>query len=189
VRERTRIASDIPSLTARMAAGDEAAYRQFHALYFDRLLRYLLVLTANEETARETLQMTFLRVARHVRKFESEEALWSWLTVLARSAVVDENRKSRRYLDFLGRFFAHKQVESDMLENRTEARLFELLEAGLATLPEAHRDLLERKYLQGQPVSRMAQDLVLSEKAVEARLVRARQTLRELLLAQLKHEK
>src|SRR5437016_11856184 len=104
-----QLSIDIAALTAGMAAGDEDAYRMFHELYFRRLLRYLLVVTGGrEEAAREALQLTLLRVVRHVRKFNSEEAFWSWLTVLARSAVVDETRKRHRYFAFLERLFLRR---------------------------------------------------------------------------------
>src|SRR5688572_15684288 len=79
--------ADIATLTERLAAGNEDAFRQFHAAYFDRLVRYLIVVThGDEEAARDALQETFMRVVRHARRFDSEEAFWSWLTVLARSA-------------------------------------------------------------------------------------------------------
>src|SRR3989442_913928 len=90
--------ADTAALTVRMARGDESAYREFYAGYFDRLLRYLLVVTqGREEAAREALQLTLMRVVRHIKKFDTETALWSWLTVLARSSVVDEQRKRTRY--------------------------------------------------------------------------------------------
>src|SRR5262249_756562 len=90
-------AAEIESLTERMIEGEEEAYREFYGLYFDRLLRYLIVLTRNEDKAREALQLTLVRVARHAKRFTSEVAFWSWLTVLARSSVVDEGRKAGRY--------------------------------------------------------------------------------------------
>src|SRR6266481_9794210 len=94
--------SDIARLTAQMARGDEAAYRTFYQLYFARLLRYLLVLTGGrEDTAREALQNAFLRVVRHIRVFDSENTFWSWLTVLARCSIVDEERKRKRFLAIL----------------------------------------------------------------------------------------
>ena len=106
-------AVDIAALTRRMVQGDEAGYRMFYELYFHRLFRYLLVVTSGrEEAAREALQLALLRVVRHIRKFDSEEAVWSWLTVLARSAVVDEQRKRGRYLSFLDRWFQREQVEA-----------------------------------------------------------------------------
>jgi hypothetical protein len=64
--------SAIASMTRRLATGQDEAFRQFQALYFDRLYRFLLVVARGDETlAREALQETFLRVARYARTFES----------------------------------------------------------------------------------------------------------------------
>jgi RNA polymerase sigma factor (sigma-70 family) len=188
LQERSAPAPEIPSLTARMAGGDEAAYRQFYGLYFNRLLRYLLVLTANEQTAREAMQLTLLRVARHAKKFDSEAAFWGWLTVLARSSVVDESRKSTRYRGFLMRFFQHKQVETAAANDRADARLRELLELNVAALAGDERELIERKYFEGESVRQIAEQTKLSEKAIESRLLRVRRKLKEMILTQLHGE-
>ena len=53
---------DTAVLTRRLAAGDEAAFREFHARYFDRLYYFLLVVTHGQELeAQEALQDTLLR--------------------------------------------------------------------------------------------------------------------------------
>ena len=187
--EQSDRAPKIAALTSQMARGDENAYRKFYELYFGRLLRYLLVLTHDEEVAREALQRTFLRVVRHARPFGSEEMFWSWLTVLARSSVADESRRLKRYFSFLGRFFTQKQVEAEAAKDETDARLLELMDSNLALLPEDDRKLLQRKYLDREPVRQIAERTQLSEKAIESRLVRARQKLKERILEQLNHEK
>src|SRR5712672_86920 len=95
----------IAALTRSLAAGEEAAFREFHALYFDRLYQFLLVIARGQEhEAQEALQQTLLRVLRYVRVFESEEIFWSWLKVLARSAARDAGRKQQRYAMLLQQF-------------------------------------------------------------------------------------
>ena len=179
----------VPALTGRMARGDEAAFHEFFRRYFDRLLRYLLVVTrGREEVAREALQLTMLRVARHVRRFESEPVFWSWLTVLARSAAIDEQRRGRRYATLLERFFREASENDASGADETDARLERWLAACLATLPDDERDLLERKYLEGACVRELAQELETTEKAIESRLVRVRRKLKQSLLAQLNRE-
>ncbi len=181
--------ADFPGLTARMAKGDEMAYRTFYDFYFDRLLRYLLVVTrGDEEAAREALQATLLRVVRHVRVFATEPAFWSWLTVLARSSIVDEARKRRRYLSFLDRFFHKQQVEASAAADDTDAHMVALLEKHLATLAEHERELVEQKYFATASVKEIAADCEQSGKAIDSRLVRIRKKLREAILAELKHE-
>src|SRR5664279_5712368 len=113
-----------------MAEGDELAYRTFYDAYFNRLSRYLLVVTAGEEdAAREALQSALVRVVRHIRVFPSDAVFWSWLTVLARSALSDQRRKKRRYLAFLDRFTWHARLEQAVPDNpEADAKLGSLLE-------------------------------------------------------------
>ena len=175
-----RLPTETALLTAGMARGDEAAWREFEARYFSRLLRYLLVATEGRtEAAREALQLTFLRVVRHIKVCQSEEVFWSWLTVLARSCVVDEHRKRARYFALLDRFFRGREVEDAVAHDSgghdAPPDLLVLLEQSLATLPEDERGLLERKYFARQPVRTIARRKPLTtEKAVESRLVRIR---------------
>jgi RNA polymerase sigma-70 factor (ECF subfamily) len=182
-------AGQVLALTRRLKAGDEQAWQEFHELYVDRLWRYLLVVNrGNEEAASESLQLTFVRAARHMRRFESEPLLWSWLTVLARSAAVDERRKRNRYLAFLDRFLSWQRVVSPGSKADADERLSELLRWGLAALPRHERWLLEQKYLLGVSVRKLAADLDKTEKAVESRLGRTRRKLKDAILARLRHE-
>jgi RNA polymerase sigma factor (sigma-70 family) len=62
---------------------------------------------------------------------------------------------------------------------KTEARSQLLL--ALTDLPSAEQDLLARHYFSGQNYTAIAADLAISERAVEGRLYRARQSLRDRL--------
>lgn len=173
-----------------MARGDEAAFREFYDAYFDRLLRYLFVVTSGNETAaREALQLTLVRVVRHVKPFDEEEKFWSWLTVLARSARADEARKQRRYFAFLEWFTHHAAVENPTGDDGTaDARLRELLERKLILLPPDERQLVEQKYILHQSVRAIADAQQTTEKAVESKLSRVRRKLKGTVLAELKNE-
>src|SRR5208283_2023044 len=148
---------DVPALTARMSRGEEAAFHEFYRLYFSRLLRYLFVVSGGrEEIAREALQLAFVRVARHVRRFDSETAFWNWLALLARNCVADEIRKRNRYQSLLARFFQQRPAAADVPANDAGERLAELLRDELAGLRDGERALLERKYVNGEPVRGLA---------------------------------
>lgn len=187
---RPRATPEIAALTRQLVKGDDMAYRIFYDAYFDRLWRYLLVVTAGDEDAtREALQGTLVRVVRHVREFSDEAVFWSWLTVLARSARADDRRKRRRYLAFLDRFKREPTAAADAAPvNRGDARLDELLRHAMAELPADERALLESKYSGAQPVREIAAQLQTTEKAVESRLGRIRRKLKDAVLAQLHHE-
>jgi RNA polymerase sigma-70 factor (ECF subfamily) len=172
-----------------MLAGDETAYRMFCATYIDRLSRYLIVVAAGDEDAmREALQGTLKRVVRHLRVFVEEPVFWSWLTVLARSAYADERRKRRRYLSFLDRFARHAEIEREAQGTAESEHLSELLAASIASLPEEERQLLDWKYAERRSVRKVAEQLGMTEKAVESRLSRIRLKLKAAIITQLKHE-
>jgi RNA polymerase sigma-70 factor, ECF subfamily len=178
-------APDIAALTAGIRAGNEDAFRTFHELYFDRLYRFLLVVTrGNEHEAREALQETLLRVIRYARKFENEEIFWSWLKVVARSVVRDAGRKQHRYLNLLQKFATHSASQIPPAANNHS--LSDLLEESLAELPARDRDLIKAKYLDGASVRELASDSGLTEKAVESLLLRVRQRIREFIIQKLR---
>jgi RNA polymerase sigma factor (sigma-70 family) len=172
------------SLTRRLAAGEDEAFRQFQTLYFDRLYRFLLVVARGDETqAREALQETFVRVARHARIFESEEAFWNWLRAVGRNAARDAGRKQRRYASLLERFTLRSQPDSPAIQ---DGALAVALDESVGELEPDDRFLIEGKYLDGQTVRELSTQAGLTEKAVESRLLRLRRQLREGVLKKLK---
>jgi RNA polymerase sigma-70 factor (ECF subfamily) len=177
--------ASVALLTRGLAGGDEAAFREFHALYFHRLFRYLIVVAHGDEVlARDALQETFVRVARHARRFDDAKAFWDWLAVLGRSAVADGGRRQSRYRRLLS-LFKH---EPPPPAPRSEEEAFAALESALALLDENDRALLHRKYGEGCTAQRIATECGISEGAVESRLVRIRRELRAHILKVLRHD-
>jgi RNA polymerase sigma-70 factor (ECF subfamily) len=185
-----RASAQLGELTRRMAAGDEAAFREFYDAYSGRLWRYLLVMTAgNEDSAREALQATLIRVARHIKTFHDEAVFWSWLTVLARSAYCDDTRKHRRYFSFLDRFTRHADVvESKSDGENADEQLSASLERHIAALTPEEQKLIEQKYFARRSVRDLAAEFQTTEKAIESRLSRIRHKLKSAVLAGLNHE-
>lgn len=177
------------SLTGRMKAGDETAWREFHEAFAPRLERYLLVVCrGNEEAVHDVLQQTLLRAVRHLRVIATEAELWGWLTVLARSAAADLARRERRHLGFLERWFQAQPSPTIPEPSEADQRLEAALACELSQLPAADREILEQKYLSGGSVRELAETFGTTEKAVESRLTRARQKLRRALLRHLQNE-
>ena len=178
----------VGDLTRRLAAHEEEAFREFHARYFDRLYRFLLVVAHGQvHEAQDALQETLLRVARSARPFEAEDAFWCWLQVVARNAARDGGRRQGRYRALLERFNFRRPPEASAPESGdgAEERLQALLTESLAELPPEERRLVEDKYLDGVTTKALSSDTGLTEKAVESRLRRLRGRLRERLLKRL----
>lgn len=177
-------------LTRRLAKGDEGAFQNFHNLYFDRLYRFLLVIAhGREHEAREALQETFLRVARYVRPFETEEVFWCWLKAVARSAAQDSGRKNQRYLSVLRKFALGWGGPVRHGKDDEDECLRALIEESLEELDFQDRILIEGKYLEEESVRELSVKTGLTDKAVESRLLRLRRHLRERMLKKLRsHE-
>ncbi len=179
------VCSGIVEFTRRLAIHEEEAFREFHALYFDRLYQFLLTVARGQEhEAQEALQETMLRVARRARVCDNEEEFWCWLKTVARNAARDGGRKRGRYAALLQRFSLWRRADLAG-DGASETRLQQALAESLAELPPDERQLVQDKYLDGDSVRDLAERSGLTEKAVESRLLRLRRQLRERLLRKL----
>ena len=182
--EIAQAADGAAQLSVRLVAGEEAAWTEFHAQTFDRLLRYLLTAAhGDEDAAREALQAAYVKCVRHVRRFETEEAMWGWLAQIARGCLIDLARRRGRYAALLGRL-----AEEPAPGESTPPASDDLLTASLAQLAPAERALLEARYTTGQPIAEIAAALGTTPKAVESRLARLRTRLRTWLTRATRHE-
>ena len=181
--------SDIYEMTSAMAHGDEEAYRRFYEEYCDRLFRYLLVVArGDEEFCRDILQNAMIKVIRYMRPFEREEVFWSWLTQIARTSFIDAVRKQLRQPQVVN--FPQQEWPALVApEPSTDsAPLLEALQKSLEELAEDERRLIQAAYFEGATHKDLAARDAATPKAVESRLARIRQKLRNRILSRLKHE-
>ncbi|HEX2855045.1 MAG TPA: sigma-70 family RNA polymerase sigma factor [Opitutaceae bacterium] len=173
-------------LTAAMARGDDAAWTEFHRVHGPEIFRRLLAATRGDhDLASEALQQSYLRLARHVRECDSEAMFAGWLRVVARSTLHDCWRRRRSFWQMLQR--SHADPTATDFSAAKEHRLLEQLDTALATLEPDDRALLEAKYFSGTDVRTLAEKLMISPKAAESRLTRARAELRRRMIAALSH--
>ncbi|HEX2750833.1 MAG TPA: sigma-70 family RNA polymerase sigma factor [Verrucomicrobiales bacterium] len=177
--------NDLRAFTAALRRGDEGAWREFHGTFHPRIFRWLLALAhGDEEAAAETAHLTFLRAVRRVPHTGEPDELWRWLTLLARCAYIDEWRRRKSRGNLLRRWLDHSEPPDLPLP---ETDTLTILDECLASLSGDDRLLLEEKYFARQPVRDLASGRQLSEKALESRLTRARERLRDALTRRLRH--
>ncbi len=176
---------------SRLAAGDETALDRLMERHAQRLYHYLLRLLQNEAEAEELAQETFVRVFRHANRFDPAHSFASWLYTIATNLVRDHARNHSR----------HPRVSLEAELTADGASLREVL-PGRDSSPAEHAVHQERARAVHQAVDALPDDLripfVLAEyegqsyaeiaaitggtpKAVEMRLYRARQSLRQSL--------
>jgi RNA polymerase sigma-70 factor (ECF subfamily) len=179
-------AEDIRALTLAIRRGDAAAFARFYDLYSFRLYRFLLTLARGEEnTAREVCQAAMTKLARSFKVFDEERMLWAWLCALAKNAFIDHYRAQRRR----DRFVSLEEMTAPIAGKENAAsQLSEILREALAALPPEERELVQAAYVDKRPLRELAEASGLTYKAVESRLARLRQKLKEQLLRNLRHE-
>ena len=175
----------IPALTAAVRRGEEAAVGVLYARYRERLTRYCLVVTRGDEAvADEAVQGAFLKAVRSLRKLDDERALWAWLARAARCTVSDAGRSRRRYAAVLDKFAALFAGPSQAPED-TEFVWLQALQAAMDALDSDDRLLLEARYFQRRTLSEVALEQGTTDRAIESRLARSREKLRQSILQQL----
>ena len=178
--------SDIRALTLAVRSGDANAFSRFYDLYSFRIYRFVLVLARGDENgAREVCQAAFIKVARHLKVFDNERALWAWLCTLARNAFIDFHRAQQRRNRLVPMDELPPAVTSEVDSTN---QLSELLRDAMTALPPHERELLQAVYVDGRPLQELADASAQTYKAVESRLARLRQKLKKQLLQNMRHE-
>ena len=160
------------------AGGDEAAL-QVLLRRFGPLIRYILrPILPDERDREECFADISLRIWQNAAGFDGEKgSLNGWLTALSRNAALNRARGQRQTDTPLedGEAQGHS-AEEELLRRERRSRL----RAVIAALPVQERDLFYRKYYYCQSTAQMAAELGLTERAVEGRLYRLRQGLRQM---------
>ena len=178
---------DVPRLTAALRRGDEAAFAWLYSAWSKRINRYCFALAAGDEPfAREIAQTVWLRLARHIRVVNDEQALWNWIACAARHAATDLRRQGGRYFRALLRFAEWWQRPAD--DTDADSGLLAALEAALDKLAPDERALIEGRHFAGESLEAIGARQALSVRAVEGRLARLRLRLRELISEELKSQ-
>lgn len=138
----------------------------------------------------DIVQETFLAAARSAKNFDSRRgSLWIWLWGIAQRQIALYYRKQDRktilirvkkwWTSLDGEKIDWINAKEDAPPEVLEAReLSALVRFALIKLPEEYQTLLLAKYVDGQSVNKIAEDLNCSPVAVTSKLARARKTFR-----------
>jgi len=178
-------------MARRIVGGDEAAFRELFDRFFPRLYRFALArLGGDADTARDAVQQTFCNAIERLDSYRGEAALYTWFCQICRNVVADHYRRkgpgSSRLVLLEDQPNARAVLEALTAPASTEPatgawrqQVRRLVEATLDGLPGNYGDVLEWKYLDGEPVAEIARRLGLGPKAAESQLARARAAFRE----------
>jgi RNA polymerase sigma-70 factor, ECF subfamily len=184
------------SLDLRAAGrGDADAIGRFYDAHVDGLYAFVYYRVGRDATlAEDVVQNTFALALERAKSYDaSRGSIGAWLTTLSRNVIRDHVRAHRRADELVATWdridrslaqvyqaLADDPLPGDVLE-RAETR--DLVNMAIAHLPEQYRQVLARKYVDGEPLETLAGELGISVDAVKSLLARARRAFRDTFAA------
>jgi len=179
----------------RLVTGHDAALNDLMERHSERLFHYLIRHLQNESDAADVAQDAFVRVYQHRAKFDPRQKFSTWLYTIATNLARDRLKWRAR----------HPQVSLNQTIGESDSTMADVLpdskpspddalasserelavRDAVAELPEELRVPLILAEYEAMPHSEIASVLHCSIKAVESRIYRAKQRLRERLEGEL----
>lgn len=188
-------------LIERLRAQDTSVLEILMERYSPRIYRVAFGITRSHGDAEEVVQDVFVTLFRKIDSFEGRAALGTWLYRVAANAALIKRRGKRAEVemhleDYLPTFKTdgHREADRALLladwSGTPERELLsgearEILEGGLALLPDHYRAILVLRDVEELSNEEVAEALGESVASVKSRLHRARMALREVLTRRL----
>ena len=184
-REQLR-ALDDSALVTTFLAGDERGFSELVERYQTRLLNFIYRTIGDRERAEDLVQEVFIRVYRHLHRFDRSKKFSTWVYTIASNLAKNELRnrsrnplvlfqtlgKSTREEDDRPLEFEDSTTRPDDLYRKRHLR--ELVEETVAQLPEHHRQVFVLRELEGKSYEEIAEITDCNLGTVKSRLNRAR---------------
>lgn len=173
-----------PELMETIHAGCGGDRRALEALirnYQTRIAKFVMSETGDFAHCEDLCQAIFVKMVLALPKLRTRERFEPWLFQIARNACRDHLRKRlgwRRL--FVASASAHEAIAAPEPQPEECERS---IEQGMAQLPELQRNLLQLQLESKASYEDLARVSKTSVSAVKSRLFRARENLREFLLA------
>lgn len=177
--------------------GEERAFQELVERYQVRLLNFVYRTIGDRERAEDLVQEVFIRVYRHLHRFDRGKKFSTWVYTIASNLAKNELRnRSRNPLVLFQTIKKNWDDEERPLQFEDSAsrpddlyrkrHLRELVEASVARLPEHHRQVFVLRELEGKSYEEIAEITGCNLGTVKSRLNRARNSFAEIIAPALK---
>lgn len=184
VRERLRLMEDSAVVSAFLS-GEERAFEELVVRYQTRLLNFIYRTIGDREKAEDLVQEVFVRVYRHLHRFDRSKKFSTWIYTIASNLAKNELRnRSRNPLVLFQAIKRNWQEDDRPLQFEDTAsrpddlfrkrHLRELVEASVDRLPAHHRQVFVLRELEGKSYEEIAEITSCNLGTVKSRLNRAR---------------
>ena len=179
-------------LVARHLDGDPRAFGEIVKRYQIRLLNFIYRMIGDRERAEDLVQEAFIRVYRHLHRFDRTKKFSTWVYTIASNLAKNELRnRSRSPLVFYQsnrskheedtrplQFEDSRSRPDDMFQNR---HLKELVDNAVAQLSPHHRQVFVLRELEGKSYEEIAEVTHCNLGTVKSRLNRARNSFARII--------
>ncbi len=191
--EQEQLLRDLPPLddltdedlvTAHLE-GRPGAFQRLYDRYRERLIHFVIRKTGDPDRAQDLVQEAFIRVTRHLHRFDTSKKFSTWIYTIASNLSKNELRnRSRSPLVLFQKLeknwdqdhrplqFEDSRMRPDDMYRKRDLR--RLVEETVKELPEHHRLVFRLRELEGKSYEEIAEITGVNLGTVKSRLHRAR---------------
>jgi len=155
----------------------EETWERFHAPLF----AFIRARVADDATAEDLLQDVFVKIYQQIETLREAKKLESWVYQITRNTIIDYYRSKRPMLSLEEPEVL--QLPEDLPDNDSVSELFPAVRAMVNSLPPQDRQALILTEYQGLTQKELSERLGISLSGAKSRVQRARQRLKQQLLA------
>ena len=185
-------AQDDSAVVAAHLGGEPQAFDELVERYQRRLLNFVYRTIGDRERGEDLVQEVFVRVHRHLARFDQTKKFSTWIYTIASNLAKNELRNRSRNPLVLFQTFKrnweadHRPLQFEDPQNKPDdlyrqRHLRELVDWSVAQLPEHHRVVFVLRELEGKSYEEIADITGCNLGTVKSRLNRARNRFAQLI--------
>jgi RNA polymerase sigma-70 factor (ECF subfamily) len=182
-RERKAPPNRNPELVARLKARDDRAFEELVTTYQERVYRVAWRLVRDDDLAEDVAQEAFIKVFRHIDRFEERSSLYTWIYRITVNIALNKLKRDRfRQMLPLGDFGRpDRRASADPSRRALSNELAERVEEAVKELPEKQRLVFTLKFYEEMSHKEIAEVVGCSEGTSKANYFHAIRKLRVML--------
>jgi RNA polymerase sigma-70 factor (ECF subfamily) len=187
--------ADDQDLVAAAQKGDRQAFQQLYRRYQRKCYAVAHGFLRNEEDALDIVQEAFIKVHRHLPKFEGQSSFYTWLYRITANLCIDRIRREKRHREseFDDRIRPDEDGQAaelgllstpalaDPAKALRGAEILRAVEESLGELSTKHRAVIVMRELRHMSYAEMAEAMDCSKGTIMSRLFHARRNMQHLL--------
>ncbi len=183
---------DDSAVVAQFLAGEKRAFDELVERYQQRLLNFVYRTTGDRERAEDLVQETFIRVYRHLHRFDQTKKFSTWIYTIASNLAKNELRnRSRNPLVLFQAIKKNWDSDARPLEWEDNTyrpddlyrkrHLRRMVESAVSELPEHHRRVFVLREMEGKTYEEISEITQCNLGTVKSRLNRARNNFAQII--------